>query len=100
MNAREWGTMMIEKTEWEVVESMDAAGPTTARAAMPLLGGKWWKWKLAGVAVVALAAIVFFATLIGVLALSVAVLTLLFAGARKVMLWLRRDGGSSDVMKI
>jgi len=115
---------MTEKTEWEVVDDpaagarrsyyagyadqarqADEAGYVpggdprrAAQAATAAMLGPWWKWKLAGVASLALVVFAFFATVVGVAALSLVALAIVAAGARKVKLWLRGDRNTS-IMK-
>lgn len=102
---------MVEKTEWEVVDDPGSSArntgrapeyeqnetrhaPRSAQAASAMLG-PWWKWKLAGVAALALVAFAFFATVIGVAALSLVALALVGAGVRKVRHWLRGERSTS-----
>lgn len=112
---------MTEKTEWEVVDdpATGARRPShagfagyaeqadyrtgddprrAAQAATAAMLGPWWKWKLAGVASLALVVFAFFATVVGVAALSLVALAIVAAGARKVRLWLRGER-STSIMK-
>lgn len=97
---------MIEKTEWEVID--DSATNTrdssrdpfresryAARNATEAMLGRWWKWKLAGVAILAVVAFAFFATIIGVASMALVALALLGAGVRKVRQWLSGDRSTS-----
>ena len=90
---------MTEHVEWELV---DGPAPNdkhhddkhrsdrrqTAQGAARMLLGRWWKWKIAGTAVVTLVTLAFFATLTGALVLLFAAGTLLSAGLRKLKHWL------------
>ncbi|HEY0844015.1 MAG TPA: hypothetical protein VGE12_01520 [Noviherbaspirillum sp.] len=119
---------MIEKTEWEVVDdpaqradgasrtryhhaeyeswASREAGPTpeaearrAAKTATAAMLGPWWKWKLAGVAVIALVVFAFFATMIGIAALTLVALAVAGAGVRKLLQWMRGDR-RTDVMRL
>lgn len=118
---------MTEKTEWEVVDdgprraqqkfdSRDAqdAGNApdpearftpgrdprrAAQAATAAMLGPWWKWKLAGVAVLALVVFAIIATMIGVVAVSLVALAIVGAGTRKLLQWMR-GGKSTSIMRL
>lgn len=101
---------MIEKTEWEVIDDSATKARDShrdplresryaAQSATEAMLGRWWKWKLAGVAVLALVAFAFFATVIGVAAMVLVALALLGAGIRKVRQWLG-GGRSTSIMRL
>jgi hypothetical protein len=88
---------MVEKTEWEVVDdgaSRPREAPRTPKDAAASLLGPWWKWKLTGAVAVALAALAFFAAVIGIVVLSVAALAVAIAALGKFMHWLRGPANS------
>lgn len=92
---------MTEKPEWEIVdgdERRSAGGPPPPPPGLPeilkALLGRWWAWKLAGVAVVFGALLVLLATVAGVLVVLAAGAALISAAVAKFRRW-RRDMYSS-----
>jgi hypothetical protein len=94
---------MAEKTEWELVDAPAAdssegqqrqqqARQTVWRSMQTLLG-PWWRWKLAGTAILAAATLVFFITVTGVAIVLLAAAALVALGINKVRQVLSR--GSS-----
>lgn len=88
---------MTEKPEWEIIDSDEkrgADGPPLPPPRLPeilkALLGRWWAWKLAGVAVVFGALLVLLATVAGVLVVLAAGAALLSAAVAKFRRW-RRD---------
>lgn len=116
---------MIEKTEWEVVDDkpqraseafrarrddeaeapQDASSTTgsdprrAAQAATAAMLGPWWKWKLSGVALLAVVVFAIIATMVGVAALALVALAIVGAGVRKLTLWMRGDR-STSIMRL
>lgn len=101
---------MIEKTEWEVIDDSATKARNSGRdplrearyatqSATEAMLGRWWKWKLAGVAILAMVAFAFFATVIGVASVALVALAILGAGVRKVRQWLSGDR-STSVMRM
>ena len=91
---------MTEKVDWELVDapsSSDHGKRRATREAMHAMLGRWWKWKIAGTAVVTVLTLALFATLTGALVLLFVAGTLLSIGVRKLKQWLgagRTDTGS------
>lgn len=88
---------MTEKSEWEIVDSNEAPSgqrppplPPTLPEMLRALLGRWWAWKVAGVAVVFGALLVLLATVAGVLVVLAAGAALLSAAVAKFRRW-RRD---------
>jgi hypothetical protein len=87
---------MTEKVEWEVVDTPETAGERrthrqaryAAGEAMHAMLGRWWKWKVAGTAIVSVLTLALFATLTGALVLLFVAGTLLSIGVRKLKQWL------------
>ncbi|HYD59879.1 MAG TPA: hypothetical protein VEC35_05975 [Noviherbaspirillum sp.] len=87
---------MTEKVEWEVVDAPEATGEHRAHRqaryaageAMHAMLGRWWKWKVAGTAIVSVLTLALFATLTGALVLLFVAGTLLSLGVRKLKQWL------------
>lgn len=114
MNALCRETKMTEKIEWEVVDEpatnrrykyrdtnrLNQDRIHAARKAAITMLGPWWKWKLAGIAAVAVVVFAFVATVVSVLALSVVGLAIALALVRKFILWLRHSDASSSVVKL
>ncbi len=94
---------MTEKTEWEVVDEVRDKARTEPRQTiqdlMKTLLGPWWRWKLAGTATVAGLAIVFFATLTGMIALLLSAAAIVSIGIGKLRQWWRRDYGAGALIK-
>ena len=93
---------MTEKVEWEVVDA-PASNQGTRRAAretMQAMLGRWWKWKIAGTAIVSVLTLAFFATLTGALVLLFAAGTLLTVAVRKLKHWLAGDKRVTSPMKL
>lgn len=96
---------MAEKTEWELVDApasdssssqeqqrQQQAQQTVWRSMQTLLG-PWWRWKLAGTAILAAATLVFFITVTGVAIVLLSATALVALGVNKVRQVLSR--GSS-----
>lgn len=88
---------MTEKPEWEIVDSNDGGSdsrspplPPTLPDILRALLGRFWAWKLAGVAVVFGALLVLLATVAGVLVVLAAGAALVSAAVAKFRSW-RRD---------
>jgi hypothetical protein len=92
---------MTEKTEWELVdapasESAEAqqrqkqAQQQTLWRSMQALLGPWWRWKLAGTAILAAATLAFFITVTGVAIVLLSAAALVALGVNKVRQVLRR----------
>ena len=92
---------MAEKTEWELVDApasdssaeqqrQQQAQQTVWRSMQTLLG-PWWRWKLAGTAILAAATLVFFITVTGVAIVLLSATALVALGINKVRQVLRRD---------
>lgn len=92
---------MIEKTDWEIVDASHAENRNAGDSRQSLLQlmqnllGPWWRWKVAGATALAIATLVFFATVIGVIILIGTATALLGIGAGKLrQWWLQRGPGS------
>ncbi len=87
---------MNETTEWEVVDA-PASGATapdarqTIRQLMHGMLGPWWKWKVAGAAAIAGAALVFFAALAGIFMLLILIGAIGSVGIGRFRQWLHRN---------
>jgi hypothetical protein len=96
------GTAMSERVEWEVVDERAPGNagqggytgkrPTLQQLLKTVLG-RWWRWKIAGAATVAALAVILFATVAGVIVLSLLAIGIVSIGIAKIRRWLRRDGG-------
>jgi uncharacterized membrane protein HdeD (DUF308 family) len=86
---------MIERPEWELVEPAPAEAHRPPHLLQALLGPHW-RWKVAGLAVLATGLVVFFLTIASVLALLVVIGGLLSLAIGKVMHWMR-DGRVSTL---
>ncbi|MES2535551.1 MAG: hypothetical protein V4632_06720 [Pseudomonadota bacterium] len=84
---------MPEKTEWEIVDGPAPGARPTLRQLLLTVLGPWWRWKLAGIAVVAITVLVFFATVVGVFMLVLSAAAILALVVRKVTQWMRSSGG-------
>jgi hypothetical protein len=82
------GTEMIERPEWELVDPAPAQAHKPSHALEALLGPHW-RWKVAGLAVLATGLVVFFLTIVSALALIVVSGGLLSLAIGKVMYWMR-----------
>ena len=89
---------MIEKTEWEVIDAPAPderdAGAQTPHGRPHLLGvllGPWWRWKIASLAIVGSAVLLFFAAFAGVIVLLLFAAGLLALMVNKVRLWINRN---------
>jgi hypothetical protein len=87
---------MTEKTEWEIVdqdERRDGYTPPPLPPTLPellrALLGRWWAWKVAGVAVLFGALLVLLATVAGVLVVIAAGAAVLSAAVAKFRKWKR-----------
>jgi hypothetical protein len=89
------GTEMIERPEWELVDpapAQEAHRPSHAHRPLHVLEallGPHWRWKAAGLAVLATGLVVFFLTIVSALALIVVSAGLLSLAIGKVMYWMR-----------
>lgn len=97
---------MNERVEWEVVDepspghtgntgntgNFDNKRPTLQQLLKTVLG-RWWRWKIAGVATVAGLAAILFATVAGVILLTMVALGIVSIGIAKFRRWLHRDDG-------
>jgi uncharacterized membrane protein HdeD (DUF308 family) len=79
---------MIERTEWEIVDSAPAQAHQTPHMLKALLGPHW-RWKAAGLAVLATGILVFLLTIVSALAVIVVTGGLLSLTIGKVMHWMR-----------
>lgn len=79
---------MTEKTEWELIDAPSSDTQSKPGHLLKKLLGPWWRWKLAGAATVASMALVFFATLAGMIILLVLAGTILSFGIGKLRRWL------------
>ena len=110
---------MTERVEWEVVDERSSASSGkqqwheqqqwhgqqqdmrgTTRTAMHAMLGRWWKWKIAGTAIVSVLTLALFATLTGALVLLFAAGTLLTLAVRKLKHWLAGDRRPATPMKL
>jgi len=106
---------MTERVEWEVVDEQSSRSSSSnkqqwhgqqqdmrgaARTAMHAMLGRWWKWKIAGTAIVSVLTLALFATLTGALVLLFAAGTLLTLAVRKVKHWLAGDRRPATPMKL
>jgi hypothetical protein len=85
---------MTERVDWEVVDEPSPTTRPTVQQLMQRLLGRWWRWKIAGVATVAALAVVFFATVIGIILLLMVTVGILSVAIGKLMRWLRKSNGS------
>jgi hypothetical protein len=96
---------VTEKVEWEVVDAPSPESnshqrqPHTHKHLLEALLGRWWRWKIAGVATVAILALVFFFTLASIFILVVPAIAVLSLGISKLGQWLRREQRSSSLDK-
>jgi uncharacterized membrane protein HdeD (DUF308 family) len=79
---------MIEKPEWEIVDSAPAQAHRPAHVLETLLGAHW-RWKVAGLAILATGLLVFFLTIVSALALMVVIGGFLSLAIGRVVHWLR-----------
>lgn len=79
---------MIERSEWELVDPAPAQARKPSHA-LEVLFGPHWRWKVAGLAVLATGFVVFFLTIVSALALIVVSGGLLSLAIGKVMYWMR-----------
>jgi len=92
---------MIEKTEWEIVDSPPPNNGSTADGrksflqVMQNLLGPWWRWKVAGATVIAVVALAFFAAVIGMIILIGTATAVVGIGASKLRQWGRQRGRAS-----
>jgi uncharacterized membrane protein HdeD (DUF308 family) len=86
---------MIERPEWEIVDSAPAQAHQALHA-LEALFGPHWRWKVGGLAILATGLVVFFLTIASVLALLVVIGGLLSLAIGKVMHWMR-DGRVSTL---
>jgi hypothetical protein len=104
---------MTEKVEWEVVDAPEAVNARHQRRAnhahharratgeaMHAMLGRWWKWKIAGTAVVTVVTLALFATLTGALVLLFVAGTLLSVGVRKLKQWLGAGRSGTTAVKL
>ena len=87
---------MTEKPDWELVdgtESRRSDGPPPPPPTVPevlrALLGRWWAWKLAGVALIFGALLVLLATVAGVLVVIAAGAALVSAAVARFRKWRR-----------
>lgn len=98
---------MSEKVEWEIVDDaprrnsgawQSASGPTGPNAAyghpLQALLGRWWRWKVAGVALVAVCLLTLVAIFAGVFVLAAAAGVLLSLAVAKARRLFGRPGGT------
>lgn len=83
------GTEMIERPEWELVDPAPAQEAHRPLHVLEALLGPHWRWKAAGLAVLATGLVVFFLTIVSALALIVVSAGLLSLAIGKVMYWMR-----------
>ncbi len=94
---------MTEKTEWEIVDTPSSQGererhggqahqslPPNLQQSMETMLGRWWRWKLAGAAIVMTAALVLIATVAGAVLLVAVLMALASLGVAKLRQWMRR----------
>lgn len=80
---------MVEKTDWEVVDVPAAARTqSTAHHLIRSVLGPWWRWKMAGFAIIAVAAVAVVIALAGVLAVMIVAGVALSVAVRQIRLWL------------
>lgn len=91
---------MPEKTEWEVVDGPAPGARPTLQQLMQNVMGPWWRWKLAGAAVVAIVALVFFATIVGVFMLLLPALALIALAIRKITRWMRHGSRAGPLSNL
>jgi hypothetical protein len=82
---------MTEYAEWDVADAPRTASRQTLAEVMKARLGPWWRWKLAGAAVVASLAVPLLIMLNGILILGMGIATVAIIGIRKLGQWLRRD---------
>lgn len=88
---------MTEKTEWEIVDA-DASPQDTRQTLHQLMKnmlGTWWRWKVAGVAIAAGAALMFFLTVTAIFILGVMAAAIVSIGVGKLRQWFRARPGSA-----
>ncbi len=91
---------MNDKVEWEIVDDAQQTQqgnrppphPATSQDALKAMLGPWWRWKLAGMFVLAALALVLVTAVAGVLVVTGVVLALVTFAVARVRNWLR--GGS------
>lgn len=94
---------MTEKTEWEIVDAPASSSSSSASSSgaseaqrqslwrtMQVLLGPWWRWKIAGTAILAVLTLVFFITLTGMAIVVLAAGGAIALGVSKVRQWLGR----------
>lgn len=85
-------SLMNDHTEWEIVDDPSSAPPRPrASLGQTLQGllGRWWRWKVAGAAVLATLALAIVAALTGVAILVFASVAVLTIAISKLTQWLR-----------
>jgi hypothetical protein len=93
------GNEMTERAEWEVVDESSPPPRPTMQQLMQRMLGRWWRWKIAALATVGALAVVFFATVIGVILLLLVSVGILTIAIGKLMRWLRKSDGSIAVRR-
>jgi hypothetical protein len=89
------GLEMTEKTEWEVVDGPPQDRRPNLQQLMKNLLGPWWRWKIAGLLVVAGVTLIFFLTFAAVFVLGVMAVAIMAIVAGKIRQWTRRRPGSA-----
>jgi len=86
----------LEQAEWEVVDNVGPQPrPRAAQAAMmQALLGRWWRWKVAGMAVVACVMLALVAALAGVFFVLGLAVVLVSIAVAKIRQALRQHGSS------
>jgi hypothetical protein len=94
---------MTDKVEWELVDGERASGwqdtgsreaPPTPQQALRALLGRWWRWKILGVAVVVGLLLVLLATVAGVVVLVAASVAAVAIAAAKIRQLLNKSSGA------
>jgi hypothetical protein len=83
------GIEMTERTEWEVVDGPSPGKRPSVRELLASLLGPWWRWKVAGAALTAGAALLLVATLSGLILLLTLGAALFTLAVGKLARWLR-----------
>jgi hypothetical protein len=103
------GIEMTDRVEWEVVDERsphsrphtqpdyETGTRPTIQQLMKNLLGRWWRWKIALAATAAALAVVFFATLIGIVMLVSVAIGLTAFSIAKFRRWVRRSNQSFPV---
>lgn len=86
---------MTEKTEWEVVDAPSQDRRPSLQQLLRNLLGRWWRWKIAGVAVVLGLALTFFLTVAAVFVVGLVTVALISLVVAKLRLWLRSRPGTA-----